>query len=67
MDWLSVTLEELRKFGVRHNITKTELGKLLEQLHPHMDWTRFHQWKGRFSQQRHFQRILFTLFEVQFM
>jgi hypothetical protein len=61
-----VTKEELIGCGVRRDIKKTELGNVLETLYPHINWTRLHQWNGRFSQQRHFQRVVSSLFEVNF-
>jgi hypothetical protein len=64
MDWLSVTKEELVRSGMRQSLKKTDLGNMLEQLHPHIEWTRFHQWKGRLSQQKQFERVVSAIFEV---
>jgi hypothetical protein len=63
-DWFSVTKEELISCGMRPSIKKTELGKMLEQLYPHLEWATLYQLKGRFSQQRHFERVVSSLFEV---
>jgi hypothetical protein len=67
MDWFSVSREELVSCGLRQTFRKKELGKVLEQLYPHIDWTTLSQRKGRFSQQRHFERVVSSLFEVSFI
>jgi hypothetical protein len=60
-----MTHEDLSSCGV-HIDSKTQLGQLLEQLHPHVDWTNLYVWKGRYHQQRHLERIVSALFEVDF-
>jgi hypothetical protein len=66
LDWVSVTLEDLVSCGLRRSITKLQLGIVLEQRYPHLDWTNLHRWKGRFAQQRELERIVKTLFQVFF-
>jgi hypothetical protein len=58
-----MTLEDLHSCGVRLK-AKAELGTILEQLYPHIDWTTLHIWTGRFAQQRHLERVVADLFRV---
>lgn len=64
MDWFSVSKDDLRECGLRVS-SKLQLGNILEQLYPHIDWTKLHQ-INRFAQQRHLERAIRTLFPVHF-
>jgi hypothetical protein len=44
--------------------SKTQLGKWLSQLYPQMDWSKLYLLKGRYSQQRHLERVVSAIFEV---
>src|SRR5690606_38970661 len=63
IDWLSISTQDLRDCGF-HFTTKSQLGDILEELYPHIDWTKLYQ-KHRFAQQRHLERALNTLFPVR--
>jgi dsRNA-specific ribonuclease len=56
-----MTLEDLQICGV-HIKSKTQLGVLLGELHPHIDWTKLHLFKGRLSEQKYLERVVRSLF-----
>lgn len=62
-DWFSITREDLA-CSVLRRIPKTNLGPLLEERYPHLDWSKIHLTHGRFGQQRHLERVVAALFEV---
>jgi hypothetical protein len=63
-DWFSMTLEDLAINAGIHFKSKAELGKLLEHLYPHIDWSTIYLYHGRLAQQRHLERVVRSLFQV---
>src|SRR5690348_3915600 len=63
VDWYSVTLADLKEWGLRA-ISKTQLADLLEGMYPEHKWDRAWLIQGRRAQQRRLERAIASIFPV---
>lgn len=63
-DWYTVTLADLRQSKFPSSITKPRLAELLAERYPYIKWDKVYLLKGRYAQQKRFEKAIAILFPV---